>query len=37
LKTCVVFFGGYLFFKQEIDYKNLGGITLTLIGVLVNK
>lgn len=33
-KTCVVFIGGVMFFDTNADFKNICGITLTMIGVL---
>jgi solute carrier family 35 protein E3 len=34
-KTCLVFVGGVLFFDTNADFKNIFGITLTMIGVLL--
>ncbi len=34
-KTCIVFIGGIAFFDTSVDLKNILGITLTMIGVLL--
>eukprot|EP01080_Neovahlkampfia_damariscottae_P010053 gene10053-2477_t len=35
LKTCIVFIGGFLFFGTKLEVKNVLGISLTLLGVLI--
>lgn len=34
-KTCIVFVGGVMFFDTNADFKNVMGITLTMVGVLL--
>jgi len=35
LKTVIVFVGGYLFFDSNVDNKQIIGVGLTLLGVLL--
>jgi hypothetical protein len=35
LKTCIVFVGGFVLFNYPLDIKNVFGISLTLLGVLI--
>eukprot|EP01080_Neovahlkampfia_damariscottae_P003729 gene3729-6617_t len=35
LKTCIVFIGGFVLFNTKLEAKNVFGISLTLLGVLI--
>ena len=35
LKTCIVFIGGFVLFGTKLEAKNVLGISLTLLGVLI--